>query len=89
MGSVKDTEKIDLIINLEQWESGKMYDRIGLDTETTEILGIKIPSITIPVSPGRNLAVIVEIAAMNNSQKKMGYDTAKEFNKRLMEQMGI
>ena len=89
MGSVKDTEKIDLIINLEQWENGKMYDRIGLDTETTEILGIKVPSITIPVSPGRNLAVIVEIAAMNNRQKKMGYDTAKEFNKRLMEQMGI
>lgn len=89
MGAVKDTEKIDLIVNLEQWENGKMYDRIGLDCQTTEILGINVPSITIPVCPGRNLAVILEIAAMNNRQKKMGYNTAEEFNKRLMEQMGL
>ncbi len=89
MGAVKDTEKIDYIINLEQWVQGKMYDRFGLETEYTEILGIKIPTTTVPVRPGRNLAVILEIAAMNNRQKKMGYDTAVEFNKRLMEQMGI
>lgn len=60
-----------------------MYDRFGLDSEYTEILGIKIPLITVPVKPGRNLAVIIEIAAMNNRQKKMGYNTAEEFNKRL------
>ncbi len=84
MGAVKDTEKIDLIINLEHWVQGKMYDRFGLDSECTEIMGIKIPSIVIPVRPGRNLAVILEIAAMNNRQKKMGYDTASEFNERLM-----
>ena len=88
MGAVKDTEKIDLIINLEQWVQGKMYDRLGLDSEKMDILGIEVPSITIPVKPGRNLAIILEIAAMNNRQKRMGYNTAEEFNKRLMEQMG-
>ena len=87
MGAVKDTEKIDLIINLEPWVQGKMYDRFGLETEYTDILGIKIPTTVIPVRPGRNLAVILEIAAMNNRQKKMGYDTAKEFNDRLMNMM--
>lgn len=89
MGAVKDTEKIDYIVKFEPWVQGKMYDRFGLESETTEILGIKIPTTTIPVRPGRNLAVILEIAAMNNRQKKMGYDTAVEFNKKLMGQMGI
>ena len=89
MGAVKDTEKIDLIINLEQWVQGKMYDRLGLEEQTTDILGIQIPSILIPVRPGRNLAIIIEIAAMNNRQKKMGYNTAEEFNKRLMDSMGL
>ena len=85
MGSVKDSEKIDLIINFENWVQGKQYDRFGLDSESTDILGIKIPSITVPVKPGRNLAVIIEIAAMNHRQKKMGYNTAEEFEKRLLE----
>ncbi len=86
-GAVKDTEKIDLVINLEQWVQGKMYDRLGLENETIEMLGIEVPAITIPVSPGRNLAIILEIAAMNNRQKKMGFNTAEEFNKKLLEQM--
>ena len=89
MGAVKDTERVDLVISLEPWIQGKMYDRLGLDGETVEILGIELPMITIPVRPGRNLAIILEIAAMNNRQKKMGYNTAEEFNKRLMGQMGI
>lgn len=89
MGAVKMTERIDLIIHMENWIQGKMYDRLGLDEEKTEILGIEIPSITIPVKPGRNLAIILEIAAMNNRQKKMGFNTAEEFNKRLMEQMQL
>lgn len=89
MGAVKDTEKIDLVVNLEPWEQGKAYDRLGLDDETVDILGLKLPAITIPVSPGRNLAIILEIAAMNNRQKRMGYNTAREFNKRLMGEMGI
>ncbi|MGM9683554.1 MAG: HPr(Ser) kinase/phosphatase [Eubacteriales bacterium] len=86
MGAVKVTERIDLVINLEPWDSEKMYDRFGLDEECINILGIEIPQITVPVKPGRNLAIILEIAAMNNRQKKMGYNTAEEFNKRLMEQ---
>ncbi len=86
MGSVKATEKIDLVIKLEQWDPEKMYDRFGLDDEYENILGINIPALTIPVHPGRNLAVVFEIAAMNNRQKKMGYNTAEEFNKRLLEQ---
>lgn len=89
VGAVKDTEKIDLVINLEPWIQGKMYDRLGIDNETMDILGINVPSITIPVRPGRNLAIILEIAAMNNRQKRMGYNTALEFNKHLMSQMGI
>lgn len=87
MGAVNDTEKIDLVIQLEHWVQGKMYDRLGLDEEKIDILGIKLPSITIPVKPGRNLAIILEIAAMNNRLKKMGYNTAEEFNKKLMSQM--
>lgn len=89
MGAIKETEKIDLVIKLEQWIQGKMYDRLGLDEEMIEILGINVPAITIPVRPGRNLAIILEIAAMNYRQKKMGYNTAEEFNKKLMAQMGI
>ncbi|MBQ4648740.1 MAG: HPr(Ser) kinase/phosphatase [Clostridia bacterium] len=88
MGSVKMSEKIDLVINIENWVDGKMYERFGLEQEYTEILGLKIPSITVPVTPGRNLAVIIEIAAMNNRQKKMGYNTAEEFNKKLMSMYG-
>ena len=87
MGAIKMSEKLDLVVNLEPWEQGKFYERVGLETEYADIMGIKVPSITIPVNPGRNLAVVLEIAAMNNRQKKMGYDTAVEFNKRLMKQM--
>ena len=76
MGSVKDSEKIDMIIHLETWEKGKQYDRLGLVDEYTNILGLDIPSLTIPVRPGRNLAVIFEVAAMNNRQKRMGYNAA-------------
>ena len=85
MGAVKLTEKIDLVVNLELWQQGKMYERLGLDDEYDEILGLKIPSIVLPVKPGRNLAVVIEIAAMNNRQKKMGYNTAAEFNKKYMQ----
>ena len=83
MGAVKETEKIDMVIKLEQWDKNKIYDRLGLEQETTNILGIEVPTTTIPVRPGRNLANILEIAAMNNRQKKMGYNTAEEFNKRM------
>ena len=88
MGAVKDTEKIDLVIHLEPWIEGKMYDRFGLDDQTYNILGIDVPSITVPVRPGRSLPIILEIAAMNNRQKKMGYNTAAELEKQLLEQFG-
>ncbi len=87
MGAVKNTEKIDMIINLEVWQAKKQYDRLGLTTEYTELLGIKVPSLTIPVKPGRNLAVVVEVAAMNHRQKKMGYNAAEALNSRLMNEM--
>ena len=85
IGSVKETEKIELVVKLEPWVEGKIYDRMGLKNEMTEIMGIEIPSVVVPVRPGRNLAVIIEIAAMNQRQKSMGYNTAEEFNKRLMQ----
>lgn len=89
MGAVKETEKINLVIQLENWIEGKMYDRLGMDEETIDILGINVPSITIPVRPGRNLAIILEVAAMNNRQKRMGYNTAEEFSNNLLRQMGV
>ncbi len=83
MGAVKLTEKIDLIIQLEEWDEKKAYDRFGLESPTYELLGIEVPALTIPIRAGRNLAVIVEIAAMNNRQKKMGYNAAQELSDRL------
>ncbi len=83
IGAVKVTEKIDMAILLEPWDSNKVYDRMGLNSETADILGIQIPKMTIPVKPGRNLAIIIEVAAMNNRQKKMGYNAAEELMHRL------
>lgn len=78
MGAVKMTEKIDMVVQLELWDNEKVYDRMGLDNEFTEILGIRVPLVVVPVKPGRNLSIIVEAAAMNNRQKKMGYNAARE-----------
>lgn len=83
MGSVKVTEKIDLIINLEPWVDGKHYDRLGMDNQYTDILDVNVPSLVVPVKPGRNLAVILEVAAMNNRHKKMGYNAARELSDRM------
>lgn len=87
MGAVKATENINLIIHLEPWDENKRYDRLGMIDEFTNIMGINVPSLTIPVKLGRNLAVIVEVAAMNNRQKRMGYNAAVELNNRLMMEM--
>ena len=89
MGAVKDTEKIDMNIHLETWVEGKMYDRFGMESQTTDIMGISVPSTLVPVRPGRNLAIIIEIAAMNNRQKKMGYNTAEEFDNLLQKNAGL
>ena len=83
MGAVKTTEKIDMVVNLEHWDPTKNYQRTGLENEYYDILGVSIPSTSIPVSPGRNLAVVLETAAINNRQKKMGYNAAKELLIRL------
>ena len=83
IGAVKVTGKIDMLINLENWSQSKVYDRMGVEEEHTDILGLSVPSLTIPVKPGRNLAIIIEVAAMNNRQKKMGYNAAHELLARL------
>ncbi|NLJ15731.1 MAG: HPr(Ser) kinase/phosphatase [Clostridiales bacterium] len=85
IGSVKISEKIDIVVELEAWNPEKVYDRMGMDNHYVTILGVKVPSLTIPVKPGRNLAVILEVAAMNNRQKKMGYNAASE----LMQKLGL
>ena len=85
MGSVKLNEKIDMVIQLEPWDSEKVYDRMGIENEYTDILGVHVPYTVVPVKPGRNLAVIIEVAAMNNRQKKMGYNAARE----LMHNLGM
>ena len=77
MGAVKPESEVDLVVNFELWDDGKAYDRLGLETEYADILGVNVPMVTIPVRPGRNLAVILELAAMNNRQKKMGYNAAQ------------
>lgn len=81
--SVKDTQSIDLVIKLEEWDRDKEYDRLGLEEEYTEFLGNKVVSHSLPIRPGRNLAVIVETAAVNHRQKKMGYNAAQELYKRV------
>lgn len=83
VGAVKNSKKIDLVIHLEGWDENKYYDRLGLDKEYEEILGEKVEQLVVPVKPGRNTAMIIEVAAMNFRQKGMGYDAAQEFTKKL------
>lgn len=83
MGAVKEETAINFVVNIVPWEAGKHYDRMGLEEHYVELLGVKLPSVTIPVSPGRNLAVILEVAAMNNRQKRLGYNAALEFSQQL------
>ena len=83
MGAVKIENSIDLVVNIVPWNTHEVYDRLGLEDQYTEILGVKIPMNTIPITPGRNLAVILEVAAMNNRQRKFGYNPAKEFTNKI------
>ena len=85
IGSVRSSVEVEMVVQLEPWDRTKNYDRTGLETDYYDILGVKIPSILIPVMPGRNLAVILETAAINNRQKEMGYNAAKE----LLAQLGM
>jgi len=77
VGAVKPTSSIDLIVKMEPWDDAKSYDRLGISNETETILDVTVPAVTIPVCPGRNLAVIFELAAMNNRQKKLGFNAAE------------
>ena len=83
MGAVKDENSIDLVVNVVPWDQHQSYDRLGLEEQYKEILGVQVPMYTIPITPGRNLAVILEVAAMNNRQRKMGYNPALEFTQQM------
>ncbi len=83
MASIKNETAVNLVINIVPWSNDQIFDRLGLEDQYVDLLGVKIPAITIPVKPGRNLAIILEIAAMNNRQKKMGYNAAVEFTEQL------
>ena len=83
MGAVKTENEINLVVNIVPWDHQKVYDRLGLDDQHMEILGVQIPMNTIPITPGRNLAVILEVAAMNNRQRKLGYNPALEFTQQM------
>ena len=89
VGAIKATQNIHLVVHLEQWTDGTAYDRLGIDDNTINILGVDVPAITIPVKPGRNLAVILEVAAMNQRQKLMGYNAAQEFTRRISEHFDV
>ncbi|MGM9589067.1 MAG: HPr(Ser) kinase/phosphatase [Faecousia sp.] len=83
MGAVRTENEINLVVNIVPWNTQEVYDRLGLEEQYTEILGVKIPMNTIPITPGRNLAMIMEVAAMNNRQKKLGYNSALEFTEQI------
>ena len=85
MSAVKLSEKIDMVVELEPWDADKVYDRMGIENESIDILGVSVPYTVVPIKPGRNLAIILEVAEMNNRQKKMGYNAARE----LMHNLGI
>ena len=83
IGAVKQENEINMVVNIVPWNTQEVYDRLGLEDQYMEILGVKVPMNTIPITPGRNLAVILEVAAMNNRQRKTGYNAAKEFTEQV------
>ena len=88
MGAIKAENQIDLVVNIVPWNSHETYDRLGMEVQYTELMGVKIPTNTIPITPGRNLAVILEVAAMNNRQRKLGYNAALEFTEQFNQGFG-
>ncbi len=84
MGAIREQKEIQLVVELEEWDSNKVYDRLGTNQKTVDLLGVKIPAIEIPVKPGRNLPIIIEAAAMNERLKKMGYNSARDFNQNIL-----
>ncbi len=84
VGAIRDKKQVQLIVDLEEWDATKVYDRLGTGDNVTEILGVKIPTVTVPVKPGRNIPILIETAAMNERLKKMGYFSAREFNQNIL-----
>ena len=84
VGAIRDQKEIQLVVRLEEWDSNKSYDRLGVDQQDMDILGVKVPAIDIPVRPGRNLPIIIEAAAMNERLKTMGYNSARDFNQNVL-----
>ena len=84
VGAIRDEKRVQMVIELEDWDSSKAYDRIGSSENTIDILGSKVPYLVIPIKPGRNISIIIETAAMNERLKKMGYIPEREFNKNVM-----
>lgn len=84
VGAIREQKEVQLVVKLEEWDANKVYDRLGTDEHTEEILGVKIPLLEIPVKPGRNLPIIIETAAMNERLKSMGYYSAREFNQNVL-----
>ena len=89
MGAIKAENRIDLVVNIVPWDNHENYDRLGLEVQYTELMGVKIPINTIPITPGRNLAIILEVAAMNNRQRKLGYNAALEFTEQFNSGFGV
>ena len=89
MGAIKAENQIDLVVNIVPWNSHETYDRLGMEVQYTELMGVKIPTNTIPITPGRNLAIILEVAAMNNRQRKLGYNAALEFTEQFNQGFGV
>lgn len=84
VGAIRDQKEIQLVVRLEEWDSNKVYDRLGVDQQYMDILGVKVPAIDIPVRPGRNLPIIIEAASMNERLKNMGYNSARDFNQNVL-----
>ncbi|MFP4365148.1 MAG: HPr(Ser) kinase/phosphatase [Spirochaetia bacterium] len=82
--AIRDKKQVQLVVHLEEWDANKVYDRIGANENTTDILGVKVPYVRVPVKPGRNIPIIIETAAMNERLKKMGYYSAREFNQSVL-----
>ena len=89
MGAIKEDKQVSLVVNIVPWDNHASYDRMGAEVEYMDIMGVKIPMNTIPITPGRNLAVILEVAAMNNRQRRMGYNAALEFTEQLNRQFDM
>jgi len=85
VGAIRDEKQIDFVVQLEEWDSNQIYDRIGSNETTTEILGVKVPYLKIPVKPGRNIPIIIETAALNERLKRKGQYSAREFNRNIIQ----